>query len=51
MPSERSQTEKGKYCMVSLMWTLRNITKQMQTYRDREKNQWLPEVGEGAIQG
>ena len=47
MPSERSQTEKGRYCMVSLMWTLKNITKQMQTYRDREKTSDYQRWGKG----
>ena len=49
MPSERSQTQKDENCMVSLMWTLKNITKQKQIHLDRELV--VTRGGEGAISG
>ena len=50
MLSEISQTEKDKYCMISLICEIVNKTKKKRTHRYREQTsgyQWGEERGEG----
>ena len=53
MLSEISQTGKDKYHMISLMWNLKNKTKEQTKQKlsnIQKTNKWLPEVG-GWING
>ena len=47
MLSEISQTEKDKYCMISLIRGIQNIRTQTHTHSQKKRPDLLPEAGTG----